>query len=531
MTELRIFGPPGTGKTTYMASQISKACETYGVDRVMVASFTRAAAAEIGSRGLPIPRHMLGTLHAHAYRTLQQPELAEKHLKDWNEFAQDRHAISVGGVDLDDVIEGNISTSGDEIMQRYHVYRAMLRPRMLWEADVRFFAEKWEAWKSENELVDFTDMIEQAMSLEHPGKPAIGFFDEAQDFTPLELAYVRCLGQDMKYVVLAGDDDQNLYAFKGATPDAFLDPPIPDRQKRVLAQSYRIPSSVHHLAARWVEKLSRRESKEYAPRDYEGQTRIFTAASEYGVRAPNYDSPDKLMDDAQQYIEQGKSVMFLGSCAYMLDPLKQYLKSEAMPFHNPYRRKRGDWNPLFAGRGTSVAQRLAAFVRYQETDWSPNDIKLFTEHLSKPKVFAKGGAEKLKIMPQAHLPIPGTTNLLTIFREDFIHGVFAYGLQFFLSCLLDSHKHKYVFSTEVLQKHGAQALTDDPKIVLGTIHSVKGGEADVVYLMPDLSRAGFASFLGSPDETIRLMYVGMTRTREILCLTGAASQYAVRQMG
>jgi len=60
---------------------------------------------------------------------------------------------------------------------------------------------------------------------------------------------------------------------------------------------------------------------------------------------------------------------------------------------------------------------------------------------------------------------------------------------------------------------------DSPKVVVGTIHSVKGGEADVVYLFPDLSRPGDAQHqkMGPPRESVvRLFYVGMALARHTL---------------
>jgi superfamily I DNA/RNA helicase len=62
-------------------------------------------------------------------------------------------------------------------------------------------------------------------------------------------------------------------------------------------------------------------------------------------------------------------------------------------------------------------------------------------------------------------------------------------------------------------------LLEDPGVVVGTIHSVKGGQADVVYLFPDLSRAGNAQYDVAGvfrDSVIRLFYVGATRARETL---------------
>jgi len=48
--EFRIFGPPGTGKTTYIAKQVGVALRKYHPDQIVCASFTRAAALELGGR-------------------------------------------------------------------------------------------------------------------------------------------------------------------------------------------------------------------------------------------------------------------------------------------------------------------------------------------------------------------------------------------------------------------------------------------------------------------------------------------------
>ena len=52
-------------------------------------------------------------------------------------------------------------------------------------------------------------------------------------------------------------------------------------------------------------------------------------------------------------------------------------------------------------------------------------------------------------------------------------------------------------------------------------NSVKGGEADVVFIFPDLSAAGSREWTGTQEQRagiIRLFYVGMTRARESLVL-------------
>jgi superfamily I DNA/RNA helicase len=66
--------------------------------------------------------------------------------------------------------------------------------------------------------------------------------------------------------------------------------------------------------------------------------------------------------------------------------------------------------------------------------------------------------------------------------------------------------------------------------VVGTVHSVKGGQADVVYLFPDLSRAGDSHYqVSGPlrDSVLRVFYVGATRARETLYICQRENAMAV----
>ncbi len=80
--EYRIFGPPGTGKTTNLTRQIRRAVERFGPDSVLVTSFSRTAAAELAGRDLPISPDRIGTLHSHCYRALGAPEIAEANVAE-----------------------------------------------------------------------------------------------------------------------------------------------------------------------------------------------------------------------------------------------------------------------------------------------------------------------------------------------------------------------------------------------------------------------------------------------------------------
>ena len=94
-------------------------------------------------------------------------------------------------------------------------------------------------------------------------------------------------------------------------------------------------------------------------------------------------------------------------------------------------------------------------------------------------------------------------------------------LQWLVGNMLPKKRRTARYPLAVAKRFGIAALRDKPKLHVGTIHSFKGGEADSVILIPDLSRAGMVACLeGGKDRSavIRLCYVGITRAREKLTL-------------
>jgi superfamily I DNA/RNA helicase len=86
------------------------------------------------------------------------------------------------------------------------------------------------------------------------------------------------------------------------------------------------------------------------------------------------------------------------------------------------------------------------------------------------------------------------------------------------------------FPAEIAARRSARALLETPQVVVGTIHSVKGGQADVVYLFPDLSQAADAQYAhggAARDSVIRQFYVGATRAREVLYICQRETSMAV----
>ena len=75
-----------------------------------------------------------------------------------------------------------------------------------------------------------------------------------------------------------------------------------------------------------------------------------------------------------------------------------------------------------------------------------------------------------------------------------------------------------------MRKNG-EKLNEAPRITLSTIHGAKGGEAENVVLLTDLSLNTMKSYEQNPDDENRLFYVGATRTKEHLHIIEPKQKY------
>lgn len=540
----QIYGPPGTGKTRELTAKVRQVVATHGPQAISIASFSVTAAKEIGSRGLGLPDRSVGTLHSFAFRGLDRDQttvaLDPEVLADWNmetrygwkitpdhRRAAPQSATEGGARDT----TGGAS-NGDDLIASLDRARSTFTDPADYSPDLAAFAKSWAEWKRANSAVDYTDMIEMALERARegeaaPGNPLVFVVDEAQDNTPLEVELILNWGKRAASVVVALDDDQAIMEWRGGDPRRMLtlgsdDEYTVDRQ--ILGKSYRIPQAVHKVAERWVRALSLRQDKEYAYRttDKDGEELDVAPVGAAWCAQQAVDDPN-LGDEIEREIDKGRSVMVIASCAYMLDPLIKRLRGNGVPFHNPYRPSDQRWNPLrHTGRGTSTVDRVARYLAPHENGenrlWTGKDIQAWLPLVKNDLAgLARGAKTLIEGFADGEVPFEDVAALFA--DEQSLASAAAPDLEWLASVILPSKKGTE-YPLQVARKRGPLALRQQPMVTLGTIHSVKGGAADVVYVCPDLSAAGAAQLntINGRDQVIRLFYVAMTRAFEELRL-------------
>lgn len=527
-----VYGPPGCGKTTTLAGYARSAIERRGNESVCIASLTRAASSEIAGRGLDAPKNQIGTLHSLCYHALGQPKIGEVHISEWNEAHPRLKIDNEYSKEIDDGLGDSMSGRGEgpnATFELMNTLRARMIPKEAWPLKAQRFHDHWQDWLDNNEYMDFTGLIENALkyTTSAPGLPSVLIGDEAQDWSKLEVSLFRDRwGEKAETIILAGDPDQSIYAWRGADPGIFMNHPIPDANRRVLSQSYRLPAGPHAQALRMIRRIKTREDIEYLPTPTQGAVRRATAT---------YRQPEALVDMIRADIEQSRTVMVLATCGYMLEPLIKEMRRVGIPFHNPYRRKNGKWNPLARKkRQTTAADRVLAFLRPDSTvwgdelrDWTGKDLKAWMSVLQSEGVLARG--VKTFIESKDFTAPPNMSEFASLFDPvDHADSARECDLDWYLDHVLSKKRAVMEFPIRIAKRYGGAKLLDDPLVTIGTVHSVKGGEADSVYIFPDLSPRAVDTFAVAReseqrDAVIRVFYVGYTRTRDTLTLCNPAS--------
>ncbi|MFB6162412.1 MAG: UvrD-helicase domain-containing protein [Halococcoides sp.] len=561
----RLFGGPGSGKTTALLDRVEGILEEdVDVRDVLVVSYTRAAAAEVRDRLAErldtTPRHLQGnvcTMHAKAYELLglSSADVVDESDKeafceefgieyeDENDSSRHRTARSTTmGNKIIATSQWLQRTSRDvadwyDVPFQWNVEEVRLPPEIdpnaqtgnkytpTWPSDddrvdVPEAIRAWRTYKGENDIVGFADMLERVA--QRSLVPSVDYLviDEFQDITTLQYEVYEEWKPHVDQVLIAGDDDQVVYAWQGADPDLLLDEAVDDDV--VLPNSYRLPSKILEVVNREVEHIDKRQDKDLDPRK-EGGT----------VEAVRRPSMLEVVRNVRGTVEETDgSVMLLFRARYQMFQFIDEFIDEGIPFSVLTDQRmwtdrltqyvRGIEN-LDAGEELTAlqARRLADMFADSAFGTGERDA-LFDAIEERTEAADTDDLQAIAIDPALiddHVPFAPDPSAaadmlrkVTSFQEASIGAYFA----------------------------GDYQGMDPNRVRVGTIHSAKGREADHVLLATDLTEKvveQMAATVRQEDLTVegvddfskttspvptltdnerRVFYVGMSRARERL---------------
>ncbi len=427
--------------------------------------------------------------------------------------------------------------------------------------DILTLSRHYENFKFDNGLMDYDDLLvnwkvllEKSPEVRQLMSDRFQYImvDEYQDTNHIQAEIVRLLGAEHGNVMVVGDDSQSIYSFRGADfYNIMRFPKVFNNTKIVkLEENYRSTQPILSLTNDIIENASEKYSKT-----------LFTAIEGkalpkvYGGR-DEQDEASFILKNIQQHLQDGiepAHIAVLFRSAFHSYKLELLLGSEGLEFE-----KRGGMKLTEAAHMKDVLSFLRLLVNSRD-NLSWNRVLLLLDRIG-PKTAQKITAELVSqadpfvalqdyAAPKAsQAVIAGLAELFQKLREAeekpalLCDIVLEYYQPLFEKLYNDDYPKRQkdleqlksiMAGYETLQDFIDDTTLDPPdpvakggeaaeKIVLSTIHSAKGLEFDVVFVM-GLAEGRFphgsAEFGEQWEEERRLLYVAATRAKRFLYLT------------
>ncbi len=590
---LLVVAGAGTGKTKTLAYRVAYLIsQGVDPGRILLLTFTRRAAQEMLERASTIVargassagRVWGGTFHSMAHRLLRLYAPSIGIARDFTVLDQGdaenlihfiRHEMGLHEKEKRFPRKGTCLAIYSRCVNSGDNLKAVLERDFPWcdewEEELRTLFRKYVARKQDRSVLDYDDLLLYWMALldvpqladEIGGRFDHVLVDEYQDTNIVQARILFGMRKTCRNLMVVGDDAQSIYAFRGATVRNMLDFPaqFPGATIVKLEQNYRSVLPILDTANRLIAGASERFVKDlWSERRSTTRPKLVTCKD-----AAEQD--EYVVDAVLRHYEEGiplRRQAILFRAAHLSDTLEIELARRNIPYH-----KYGGLRFLEAAH----VKDLLAFLRVLENPrdelaWfrilellegvGPTTASHVVEHVGQsgndPRVVrsfggsaaARAGLADLADVfddlvplgpknPEAQIerirrfydpvfertyenPVARVRDLISL---EQIAGGYRSRHQFLADVQLDP-------PTSTSDLAGASHLDED-WLVLSTIHSAKGCEWDVVYLIH--AADGFLPSdlsTGSQDEIEeerRLVYVALTRAKDHLYITWPLRYY------
>ena len=280
---MMVLAGPGSGKTTVITHRVKYLVEECSVEpgSILVITFTKAAAQEMRQRfeklteGRRLPVSF-GTFHAVFFAILKRAYRydASNIARDEQRTAIIRELVDRYQMDVEDEAEfisqilSEISLVKGEMMNLDYYYSKNCSEEMF-----KKLYQGYEKAMVEKSLLDFDDMLVLCYELFTQRKDILEawqrkyqyiLIDEFQDINRVQYEIVRMLAAPQNNLFIVGDDDQSIYRFRGAKPEIMLgfEKDYPQAKRVLLGINYRSTSNIVDYAGRLIRHNKTRFEKE-----------------------------------------------------------------------------------------------------------------------------------------------------------------------------------------------------------------------------------------------------------------------------
>ena len=497
MISRKLFGPPGTGKTTKLLKYVKTFLKLgTPIDKIGYFAFTTKAANEAIDRMLDY-HTAFQRKDLKYFRTLHSLAFTRLGLKK-SEVLQDEHYEDIGrrlGIQMTVYSNGQETTGFVDSSSEYfnlinaarikeisieEEYNTDMYSQDMNKQLLQIISDELQNYKDSYKLVDFTEMIVRFNVSKLCPNFDVVFIDEAQDLSPIQWKMVDIIRKNSKYVILAGDDDQAIYGWAGANVKKFQQEI--SKKDIILPQSYRVPQSVQNLADKILDLISpnRRVLKNWKARDERGVVNYIVDIEDVPLHEGNW--------------------LVLARYNDRLSKLMPSLKDRGIYFQYKGRKS----------YKVSLFRTILNYTRWQKGELlSLSEVKDILECIGSN---LKPTEEKMYDLSEFGLD--KTVNWFDEFQVDY---------------------EECLYIREMLSY--GEKLSQDARVKLSTIHAAKGGEADNVLLILDNTktiREASEKSIDKFDEEHRVWYVGVTRTKQNLYIMAAKKEdqgYEIESLG
>lgn len=264
---------PGSGKTAVITQRTYHLIHQWKVDpfHILVVTFTRAAAREMRERFLRLEgqestRVTFGTFHAVFFTILKHAYgySADNILREDEKLALMKQLIRRFHVDYEDEAEcislllAEISSVKNSHIDIAHYYSANVGEQV--------FRDIYRAYQKElsrSRRIDFDDMLVYTYELLAQRKDILSqwqekyqyiLVDEFQDINSIQYEIVKMLAAPRNNLFIVGDDDQSIYRFRQARPEIMLNftRDYPKASQILLDVNYRCDANIVAAASRVI---------------------------------------------------------------------------------------------------------------------------------------------------------------------------------------------------------------------------------------------------------------------------------------